>query len=277
MGQFGEQGVIRDGVGRQVENPAEGGVEIVFVAQISALPGDANGSVFEDQAEQHLALAQLLFGVLEVENVFADAERADDLPRLIAQGHLRGQRPPDAAVGEDLLFRQTENRLAGADDLLLVLERGAGVFFGEEVEIRLADQLGRARFAEIAGHRFAALEEAGLQVLEVHGVGDRLHEDVHETAFTLEPALGLFAPRDFAAQLLLGGCELGGGSPGALLQPGIPRLQLPRAPAQGTQQKNVDRGASERDQADHQQKSGPVIQPSRQGHAHNVRGGEDPD
>ena len=74
-------------------------------------------------------------------HVTGDAEGADDLAAVVAKRHLRGRDPGVGSVGEGLPLQLAHDRLAGADDLLLVLEGGCGVFLAEEVEVGLPDYL----------------------------------------------------------------------------------------------------------------------------------------
>ena len=68
---------------------------------------------------ERLAL-ELRLGLLALGDVARDAERADDVPPPIAQRQLGGRDPADVAVRPGLLLLDVHQRLAGADDLLLV-------------------------------------------------------------------------------------------------------------------------------------------------------------
>ena len=112
---------------------------------------------------------QLPLRNLEGGNVFRDAERADDVSLAVAPRHLAGQRPGDLATGMSFLLHLADERLASAEDCVLVLQRHPGVLFGEQVGIRLADDLVGRNVME--GHeRLAEVDETRLAVLEVDSV-----------------------------------------------------------------------------------------------------------
>ena len=125
---------------------------------------------------------ELLFRFFALRDVAREAERADDFPGLVAQRHLRRRHPRLAAIRPHFVLLLVHHRLAGADDLLLVVEGLARVLFAEEIEVRLAEHVRRIVRAE-ALHRLAAdPDEAAGEVLEVNLVRDVLHQRAEEKA-----------------------------------------------------------------------------------------------
>ena len=70
-----------------------------------------------------------------------DPERADYLPELVAKRHLACRDPGVGRVGEGLSLELADDRLAGRDDALFILESRTGMLMAEEVEIGLPDDL----------------------------------------------------------------------------------------------------------------------------------------
>src|SRR5437016_5585248 len=76
------------------------------------------GGMVHEGPETLLALAEPLLSELDPGDVAGHAEGADDLAIVVAEGHLGGGNPPDAAVKPGLPFLFAYHRLARADDLL---------------------------------------------------------------------------------------------------------------------------------------------------------------
>ena len=89
-------------------------------------------------------------------------------PVVEAQRELRRCCPGLAAVREGLAFLEVEERLSGADDLLLVRERLMSVLLGERVEVGLAEQRLGVLESKSLCKRVRDADETTLQVLEVH-------------------------------------------------------------------------------------------------------------
>ena len=91
---------------------------------------------------------------------------------LVAKRHLRGRDPGAGPVVEGLPLQLPHDRLAGADDLLLVLKGSSGVFLAEEVEVGLPDHVFQRYGPELTAGEPACAdqEEPAVQVLEVHAL-----------------------------------------------------------------------------------------------------------
>ncbi len=103
--------------------------------------------------------------------IAGDPESTDDLAALVPERHFRARHPgvPSDAVG--LPFHLPHERLAGADNLLLVLIGISGVLVAEEIEVRLPDYLLRGQAGGARGDPACAdQEEPASQVLEVHAL-----------------------------------------------------------------------------------------------------------
>ena len=92
-------------------------------------------------------------------------------------------------------FNLAEQRLAGADDLLLVSQRLAGVF-SKEVEIRFADELAAVRHLEEFLEGLAAPDEAGLAVFEVNAVRTVVQQGAQQIPLIRQRRVGLIARGD---------------------------------------------------------------------------------
>ena len=87
---------------------------------------------------------------------------------LVAKRHLGGRDPGTGAVSEGLLLQLPHDRLAGADDPLLVLKGSSSVLLAEEVEVGLPDYLFQGMARGCRGEPACAdQEEPAVQVLEV--------------------------------------------------------------------------------------------------------------
>ena len=140
-------------------------------------------------------LGQLLFGLLELSDVLGYAECADDFAVLVAKRHLGGQSPGDAAVVPGFLLGPADDRLAGANDELFVVECDLGMFGREKVEVRFTDRFFGILEAEFFAQGLADFGKARLSVLEVNVVGDVVEEGAQQIAFVGQgllhfPALG---------------------------------------------------------------------------------------
>ena len=88
--------------------------------------------------------------------------------------------------GPGLLLLDVHQRLAGADDLLLVAQRLRRVLVGEEVEVGPPDGERRARDAEARRRVPVDAREAALPILEVDAVGDVVHQRLQQEDLVLE-------------------------------------------------------------------------------------------
>ena len=122
---------------------------------------------------------------LALGDVVGDAAGADNSPRVIPQGQLGGQHPRFRAIGPRLLLFDVHQGLARADDLLLVSQRLAGVFLGEEIRIRFADHLRRVAQAKPLDHGRIDAEKTTGGVLEIDGIRKILHQGRHQGLFVV--------------------------------------------------------------------------------------------
>jgi hypothetical protein len=102
-------------------------------------------------------------------NIAGNPEGADDPAALVPKGHLRGRHPGVRPAAVGLQFHLSHDRLARANNLLLVPDGSGGVLAAEDIEIRLPDQVlrGTAGSVRVDPAR-ANQEEPAQQVLEVH-------------------------------------------------------------------------------------------------------------
>ena len=120
-------------------------------------------------------------------DIAGDPERADDLAALIAKRHLCGRDPGTGSVLECLLLQLPHDRLACADDLLLVRKSGSSVFLAEKVEVSLPDYLFQGVARGCRGEPACAdHEEPAEQVLEVDALFGGVQQVVD--AGLLDPA-----------------------------------------------------------------------------------------
>ena len=116
-------------------------------------------------------------------------------PRRISKWHFRGRDPVVRAVVEGLPLQLPHDRLAGADDLLLVLERSCGVFLAEEVEVSLPDHLLLGTVRNDPGEEACAnQDEPALEVLEVQALFCGGQEVAHAGELELPQQLALLRP-----------------------------------------------------------------------------------
>ena len=95
-----------------------------------------------------------------------------------------------------MLFRSADDGLARADDILLIVESGAGMLFGEHVEVGLSHGLARVLHVPAPGQRAAAFDDARLAVFEINVVGNCVEEGVEEITLLSKGLLGLHAVGD---------------------------------------------------------------------------------
>lgn len=138
-------------------------------------------------------MRELTFGFFEVGDILGNAEGADDDAGVIAERDFGGEHPFSAAVLEDFQFGLGEDRVAGADDVLFVIEGGLGVIVGEEIEIRQADGLVGMIEAEFRGQGAGAFKEAGADVLKKDTVGEGIEHGAEQIAFISEGMFDAFA------------------------------------------------------------------------------------
>ena len=112
------------------------------------------------------------FHAVRFGDVLAEAKGADDVARLVTERDLAGGYPSHVAIGPGFLLDFADDAFAGADDALLILEGRARVGLVEEIEVGLADDVGRGGNSEGAGERGADGEKTRIEVLEIDAVGD---------------------------------------------------------------------------------------------------------
>ena len=123
---------------------------------------------------------QLLLGLLALGDVARDPEGPHDVPLPIAQRKLRRRDPAELAGRQRLLLLHVHERLAGANDLLLVAQRLRRVLVGEEVEVGPTD--GERRVGEAEPRRLISVDagEAALAILEVDAVEEVVHQRLQQ-------------------------------------------------------------------------------------------------
>ena len=133
-------------------------------------------------------LGQRILGPDLRRDVAGDPEGTDDPAALVPKRHLRGRHPRVRPAAVGLQLHLPYDRLAGADNLLLVPEGSGGVLVAEDIEVRLPDQLISGPARGVRGDPACAdQEEPALQVLEVHALPGRGQQVAH--AGELELAL----------------------------------------------------------------------------------------
>ncbi len=143
-----------------------------------------------------------LLGVLELGDVLGNPEGALDFAIRTAQGQLGGEDPGiilmEALVpfGPGFAFGLADDGLAGVDDPFFVFEGCLGMFRGEEVEVGFADGFFGVIQAECAGHGASDADEAGLEVLEVDGIGHVIDQGAEEVSLVGEGILHTPSFRD---------------------------------------------------------------------------------
>jgi len=170
------------------------------------LAGDARGI---DQLLMHPLQAGFRF--LQGGDVARDAKGADDFSGRITPGHFGGHEPGDEVVWMHLLFQLANERLARAEDLLLVGQRHARIFRAEDVEVGPADNL-RVREFRAGTEGEAAPDQPRVGILEIDVVRSGIQQGAEQPLFIAEFGVGpgqvggpVFHPR---LQFFIGGLEL---------------------------------------------------------------------
>jgi len=93
----------------------------------------------------------------------------------VAPRHLGARGPILASVAPRDAFHLGDDRLAGADDFLLIRERFLRMLARKEIEIGFADALfgrgaKRSRVRRVVAHKPA------LEILEIDSIGGRIHQ-----------------------------------------------------------------------------------------------------
>ena len=115
-----------------------------------------------------------------------DPEGPDDLALVVAQRELRRRDPGVGAVAEGLPLDLADDRLAGPDDPLLVLEGRGGVRLAEDVEVRLPENvLHRPVRALVDEESPADDEETAVEILEKDALAREVEEIAHAEALDL--------------------------------------------------------------------------------------------
>ena len=138
--------------------------------EINVRRDDRVKGLINDQAGAFLLGAKRLLRFLESRDVLGDAERPDDFTLAVIEWHFARQRPGDMAVRPGFLLGYPDDRLAGADDFLFVLEGLPGMFLSEKVKVGFANQFLRPAQVEERRHGRAATKKARLPILEIDGV-----------------------------------------------------------------------------------------------------------
>ena len=164
-----------DFLGRPAQQTFGGRVPQLDLA-VEAEGDDGQGRRQDHCLQRLIGFAEGLFAALAFGDVAGDAEGADDLALHVAERHLAGRYPGLAAVGPGFFFLLAEQRLPAAHHLFLVLECLPRVFFGEEVEIAAADEMGRIGPVKVTSEGLIYSGKAAQVVLEVNRVGDVVHQ-----------------------------------------------------------------------------------------------------
>src|SRR5208337_3617142 len=100
-----------------------------------------------DMVEQYpvplFAFLQSFLSTLQLGDVAGDTECPHNSAALVTYGYFCRQGPRGSAIQPRLFLDFVDNRLTGANDLLLVFKRGLRAFCSKDVEIRLSDCLAR--------------------------------------------------------------------------------------------------------------------------------------
>ena len=126
---------------------------------------DDVGNVGHERAIFGLTLPDLLLGLHALGHIASDPDQARDAPLSVPYRHLAGYMPTVLPIGLTDLLNFADQRLAGLDDLLLVLEVTLGVFRGEEIEVGFSHRLariGQAQHSGVGGIRDEASGFGGL-------------------------------------------------------------------------------------------------------------------
>ena len=142
------------------------------------------------------ALGECLLHPLAFGDVEGDAAGADASSRGVAQGQFGGQDPVDGAVHPGFLLFDIQQRLAGADDFLLVGQGLLRVLAGEKIRIRFADELGRITQPKLPGMGAVHPQKTTGRILEVNGGGNVIHQSRHQGLFVAQRRFRLLALGD---------------------------------------------------------------------------------
>ena len=149
----------------------------------------------------HVLHGQAALGPFAQGDVTGDAKRAHDAARLVAQALLGRRYPSGRAIGPGFLFLAADQRLAGANDLLLIVESPLRVIRREKIKVPLANRLLRRAEIEEGGHGFVDPKKAALAILEIDVVGDRVQQPIHQISLGGQGHLRALAPVDLFVEL----------------------------------------------------------------------------
>ena len=131
-------------------------------------------------------------GQLALRNVAGNAGKAEHFISIVAQRHFSRQQPALSARRVDHMFLVIDQRLPRSDDLLLVREKLFSEFGRMELEIRLANQVGGSREADLHSGRIVRDDEAACRVLDPDIVGKPVNQRLQRNDFVDRLSLGLF-------------------------------------------------------------------------------------
>ena len=118
---------------------------------------------------------EFLLDALAVRYVPRDSKGPHDPPRGIPEWQLGGRNPALVAIHPGFLFLLRHHELALENQIVLIVPGRLPVFGGEEVEVGLADQLGRIAAPEAGGVRPVDQCESAFYVLEVDVIRQIIH------------------------------------------------------------------------------------------------------
>src|SRR6516225_10151731 len=113
-------------------------------------------------------------------NIARNSHRADDVSVSVCQRQLGGEDPALASIRPCLLLLLLEDRLSGADHLLLIGKRLLCMFLAKHVKIGLVDCLGKVAQSEVLCHGMADADKAALAVLEIHMLRNVFQEGMEQ-------------------------------------------------------------------------------------------------
>ncbi len=124
--------------------------------------------------------------LLLTRDVARHPEGSDDLSRIVVQRHLGRAGPGHAAVWPRFPLLLIEDRVARANDLLLVGQGLRGVLAGEEIQVRLSQGFGRMLQAKEPGHGLVDPQKTAGRVLEVDVMREVIHQRMEEIPLLLQ-------------------------------------------------------------------------------------------
>ncbi len=124
-------------------------------------------------------------------NVAGNADHADDLVPIVAQGNLGREDPRLLARGAEDAFLHVDHGSPGANDLLFVGEEFVGDVRGKELEVGFADQVGGPRKAHPGRRHLVANDEAAFGVFDPEVVGQQVDQGLQRKALVRRRAPGL--------------------------------------------------------------------------------------